>query len=214
MAVLISSQYQIGLVAGAGARFATPPAPTPAITTDDLYIPNEPTQAVTNYLSDVSMVSMVGSGVIDGTITGEYPLYMVPAGQTLICTGLIFALVDIEGSGDSPQVSVAFRLTVQQTFQHIISSGRLPTLFDDINQAGMIVSVNDFTTTAGHSGADFKYVSGGLSLMALVDVAGTYTTYRLECFVFGFLAGNLAQTTPPASLFGRGQYGQDFYGRF
>jgi hypothetical protein len=206
MTVEVSSPYRVGLVAGTGVRLNAPPVP--AITTDDIYNPDCPTQTLTDFLDTVSLVTMVGEAMINTTIVGTTPIYTVPAEQTFIPTQIVFLLTDIAGSGDAPTVCVGFTTS----FRQIIDSSRTATLFDDITRVGQIVSVIDFADTAGHSGADYKYLTGGQTLTVRVDTVATYSTYKLQCLAFGFETGNSPPAAITVSHYGIGPFGIDLFG--
>jgi hypothetical protein len=97
-------------------------APVPAVTTDDVHPPYAPTQSVTQLLNRLpgSSVQMVGSGLINGTIGGTYPIYTVPANMTLLPTEILFVLTGISGSGIPPAVSIGF----SGSFHNLIDSTR------------------------------------------------------------------------------------------
>jgi hypothetical protein len=207
MAVSISSPYPIGLVSGGGVRLNA--RSVPAITTDDIYDPDNPTQTLTDLFGTLSLVNMVGTVTVDTTILGTTSVYTVPAERTFIPTQIIFLLTDIAGSGEAPTVCVGFTTS----FRQIIDSSRTSTLFDDITSVGQIISVIDFADTAGHSGVDYKYLTGGQTLTVRVDNAATYSTYTLQCLAFGFEAGNAPTTAAVAtSIYGRGLFGEDLFG--
>jgi hypothetical protein len=208
MTVIISSSYLVGLVSGVGIQFDPPMAAVPALTTDDIYDPDYPTQTLTETLDTFSLVNMVGVASVDMTVLGTSPVYTVSAQQTFIPTQIIFVLTDIAGSGDAPTLCVGFTTS----FRQIIDSSRTSTLFDEVTNVGQIVSVTNFADTAGHSGADYKYLSGGDTLTVRVDHAATYPTYTLQCLAFGFVFGNSPPGSVATSIYGRGLYGVDLFG--
>ena len=208
MSVTIASSHTIGLVSGVGVQFDPPMAAVPALTTDDIYSPDNATQTLTDVLETFSVVNMVGVAWVDMTVLGTTPVYTVSAQQTFILTQIIFILTGIAGSGDVPTVCVGFTTS----FRQIIDSSRTATLFDDITNVGQIVSVTNFSVTAGHSGADYKYLSGGDTLTVRVDNVATYPTYTLQCLVFGFVFGNSPPGSVATSIYGRGLYGLDLFG--
>jgi len=208
MTVSISSSYPIRLVNGKGVQLDSPPVPS--TTTDDVIDARSRIISVTNLLPPLSQatVSMVGSSAINAATAGAYPIYTVPANMTLLPWQIVFVLTAISGSGDGPAISVGLIDPVQQ----LINSARVPDLFAEIDEVGDLVSVKDFTATAGHSGGDYKYLNGGSVLMAQVDTAATYSTYTLTCMLFGFLTWSMPAAAIPASPFGIGPYGLDSYG--
>jgi hypothetical protein len=308
MTVNITSSVPIKLVYGKGVQYSA--SPQPLYTTDEIFAAQNPILSVARLLPLLSQssVQMVGSGVIDGTVAGAYPIYAVPANQTLIPTSILFKLSAISGSGLPPAVSVGFTgvfhdlVDSARTTSYVLTGGSiaaagqgyvvgdtislnwgavqpvvivdavngqggvtayqistagiaaLPStaaisttsvrtsmfglgqygltpfgggygsgfLFDGVwsflsnpfgGSATPIVSFDDFATTAGHDGADFRYLNGGTVLTAQVDAAATFTTYTLSVLVFGFLTDIQPAATLPISSFGMGHFGLGVFGR-
>lgn len=179
MTVTITSSLRVGLVSGTGVTFNAPVVPF--ITTDDIFIPDNPSESLTDLIDGISGSRLLAVAVINAKTVGNTPLYTVPAGDIVFPTSVIFALTGISGSGDAPQIN----LGISGNFQEIIDSTRVPTLFDNITTIRDILSISDFTETAGNSGADYKYLVAASPITLRVAVGATYSTYMLKAYVFG-----------------------------
>jgi hypothetical protein len=173
MTVTLSSSLRIGLVAGTGVSLSGPVVP--AITTDDIFNPNAPTQTLTQMLQGISSAQLLGSAIVNGTVLGTTPLFAVPVNQILIPTQIIFTLSAIAGSGAVPVVNVGYT----GVFTDFINAKTLT----GITVAGKLLQVTDFAS----AGLNYTVVPSGNELTIKVTTAATYSTYTLIVYVFGFM---------------------------
>jgi len=181
MTVTITSSLRVGLVSGTGVKFNAPVVPF--ITTDDVFLPDNPSESLTEVIDGVSSSRLLGVAAFDATTVGDIPVYAVPAGDVVFPTVVLFALIDIAGTGAIPQISVGY---TSPAFSEIIDASRDATMFDGLTEAKQILSISDFTKTASNNGDDYKYISGGNQITIRVGVGATYSTYKLNAYVFGF----------------------------
>jgi hypothetical protein len=161
MTVSISSSYRIGLVAGTGVTISGPAVP--AITTDDIFNPNNPTQTLTQMLAGISSAQLVGSATINALNTGNIALYTVPLGQIMIPTDVVFALTAITGSGDGPAINVGMTAT---SYDDLIDNA--------ISSSFALSGGSVFAAGSGYVPADVLTLSGGThSVAATVTVTDT-----------------------------------------
>lgn len=186
MTVFISSSVNIVLVNGIGVTINTPAVAN--YTTDDVFNPLNPNQTLTQMLNAINSSKLVSSTSVDCTIVANtVPLYVIPTTKKLYITGIYFGLTNISGSGSVPAISVGF---TPSTYRDIIDGQTNSTMFVSpvtISTVGQILPVTNFPTVAGASGVDYAFISGGNQLTAYVTSASTYSTYKVQCNVFGFL---------------------------
>jgi hypothetical protein len=161
MTVTLTSPYRIGIVAGTGVSTIGPVVP--AITTDDIFNPDAPTQTLTQLLQGISSAKLVGSAIIDGTTVANIPLFAVPAGQILIPTEVVFALTDISGSGNPPAINLGF----EGTFRDYIDSTSTTTYSP--------LTATPFAPGTGYVPGDVLTLTGGTHAGSAVTLTLTDT---------------------------------------
>jgi hypothetical protein len=172
----------MGLVSGTGVTFSAPTVP--AITTDDIYNPDNPSQTLTDLLLGISSAKLLGSAIIDATATGDTTLFTVSANETFLPTDVVFLLTAISGSGSPPLIDVGYA----DPWTDLVDSSTFGegSQFTGITAVNQILSFSDFKNTGSNSGADYKALAGGNTVSVSVSTAATYDSYTVKVFVFGF----------------------------
>lgn len=172
MTATITTSYRFGIVAGSGITSNGPVVP--AITTDDIFNPDAPTQTLTDMLAGISSAKLVGSAIMDTTATGDFSLFTVPTGKIMIPTEIIFALTAISGSGTAPAINLGY----QGSLNDYIDAG-LSTNYAAASAipfaAGTAYSPGDTLTLTGgtHSSAATLTVATLKLVSATIAAGGT-----------------------------------------
>jgi hypothetical protein len=147
-------------VAGTGVSIEAPVVP--AITTDDIYNPDAPTQTLTEMLAGISSAKMVGSAVVDATTVGNIPLFTVPIGKIFIPTEVVFALTHISGSGNPPAINLG------------VSGQYLEFIDSVLNTTYSALTATPFNAGAGYVPGDTLTLVGGThSVVSTLTVTDT-----------------------------------------
>lgn len=182
MTASITTSYRIGIVAGTGVTTAGPVVP--AITTDDIFNPDSPTQTLTDMLNGISSAKLLGSSIVNCTAIGNASLFTVPTGKIMIPTEVIFALTVIGGSGAVPVIHLGYSGAFQEYIDGTLS-------FSGFTTVGHLKKVDDLTASTATA---YGWTPAGSTLTLRVATAATYSAYKMMCYVFGYVT-----TTPPTS---------------
>lgn len=180
MTVQIISSLRVALVSGTGVKFDAPVV-VPYVTTDDIYMADNPSETLSDQLAGLSSTSLLATASVDATHVGTTSLYSIPAGYVIYPTMVIFGLTAISGTGATPLIDLGYT----GSFKQIIDSSRMSGQFNALTVPSQILSVFDFTKTAGNSGADYKYIPSGNPITLSVETQATYTAYTLKVYLFG-----------------------------
>ena len=175
MSVLITSTVKIGIISGNGISISGPSVSN--LTTDNIFDTLNTNTSMTTRIDGLSEQLLLGSVLIDATTTTSYPILTVPYATTWYYVSLIeFILMKISGSGTVPYMSVGF--TSSNT--DIIDNTALSAL----TIAGQILPFDNFPVL----GSNYSRMASGSILYAYAQAISTYTTYSVQCNVYGFSA--------------------------
>jgi hypothetical protein len=190
--------------------------------------------------SQISTFALAGGSILDGgygyvpgdTVALDWGLYSSQSLLTVLSVNAIGAVTAYEivaaGSYRAVPANPVTTISAQtslfgQTLYGLNPFGgghgsglKLEAIWDEVagpfvgvETVGRVVSFRDFTQT----GTNFKYLTGGQIITVTVDAPATYSSYVLQCLVFGLVTGPLA--TPAAVLphaFGKLPYGVGVFG--
>jgi hypothetical protein len=194
MTVSITSSLRIGIVAGTGATISGPSVP--AITTDDIFDALSPTQTLTDVIGGISAAKLLGTANIDGTVAGNYPIYTVPAGYSVIPTALVFVLTHIAGSGTSPAINVGYT----GSFRELIDSVRNTTY--TLNSTSALAAAG-----TGYSGTNVLSLVGGTHSSTATITVDTVNTGAVATFHVSAIGSYTVLPSNPVSVTGGGGSG-------
>jgi hypothetical protein len=172
MSVHITSTVKIGIVSGV---ISVSGPSVSNLSTSNIFDTLNISDSMTTRIGGISEQLLLGSVLIDATKTTVYPVLTVPYTNTLYYISLIeFILMKISGSGTVPYMNVGFTSGINDIINN--------TALSALTIAGQILPFDNFATI----GSNYSSMVGSTILSASAQAISTYTTYSVQCNVYGF----------------------------